>query len=289
MDRSTDRAGRRMEFGPFTWTGGEHSPAFRFGHALADDPMLELEAIAMLADRLRPDLIETAASDRGRVEAGFRPVAWSGPRASSAVREVAERRLWVAISLIEEDPLYRGWIGELFGEFCAAAGIAAAAVGQPEGYLFVSAANTTVPFHVDHENNLFFQVRGRKQFTVGYFADEARKSTAFEGMYSHEYGAVDREPVGLVTHDLQPGSGLFIGPDCVHSVATEGELSISLSLVWGTPVLRRYAKVYAVNHHLRRLGLDPRAPGRSTVIDGSKAAAATAWRGLRSLTERRPR
>jgi hypothetical protein len=281
-------AGRRLEFGPFTWTGGEHSPAFRFGHALAEDPMLGLEAIALLADRLRPDLIETAASDRGRVEAAFRPVKWSGPGASSAVREVAERRLWVAISSIEEDPAYRTWLGELFEEFRTAAGIAASAVGQPEGYLFVSAANTTVPFHVDHENNLFFQARGRKHFTVGSFADDASKSTVFEGMYSGEYGAVDQEPVDLVTHELQPGSGLFIGPDCVHSVVTEGELSISLSVVWGTPVLQRYAKVYAVNHHLRRLGLHPRSPGRSTVIDAGKAAAATAWRGVRSLTERRP-
>jgi hypothetical protein len=257
-------AGRRLEFGPFTWTGGEHSPAFRFGHALAEDPMLGLEAIALLADRLRPDLIETAASDRGRVEAAFRPVKWSGPGASSAVREVAERRLWVAISSIEEDPAYRTWLGELFEEFRTAAGIAASAVGQPEGYLFVSAANTTVPFHVDHENNLFFQARGRKHFTVGSFADDASKSTVFEGMYSGEYGAVDQE------------------------VVTEGELSISLSVVWGTPVLQRYAKVYAVNHHLRRLGLHPRSPGRSTVIDAGKAAAATAWRGVRSLTERRP-
>jgi hypothetical protein len=274
-------ARNRLDLGTPTWLPGERSPVFAFGHRLADEELLGLDAIAQLADRLAPELTETAPSDQDHVVADFRPVKWTGPGAGGAVREVADRRLWVALSNIEQDPLYRELIDSLFAEFVDAARIPSGVARSPEGYLFISAARTTVPFHIDHEHNLFFQVRGEKHFSVGQFPDDDHRSRTLEGMYSGEYGATDHRPAGVVTHVMHPGDGLFIPPDGVHAVETSSEVSISLSLVWSTDELARAASVYAVNHHLRRLHLSPRPPGASVRSDRAKAAFADVWRWAR--------
>jgi hypothetical protein len=273
--------GAQLELGDRTWSPGERTPVLTGSHRLGGEPLLGLDAIADLVDRLPPELIETASSDQAQVVAGFRPTRWSGAGASAAVREVDERRLWIAISNIEHDATYRELLDRLFAEVRGALRIPEGTIRSPEGYLFVSAAATTVPFHIDHEHNLFLQIQGEKRFSVGRFPDDTRRSLTLEGMYSGEYGATDHHPVEVVTHLLGPGDGLFIPPDGVHSVETTGEVSVSLSLVWSTDELRRAATVYAVNHHLRRLRLSPRPPGRSAPVDWTKAAMAAVWRRTR--------
>jgi hypothetical protein len=271
-----------LELGHPVWTPDEDTEPFRFTHDLVGHPLLGIEALAELADALPPASVETAPAVLSEVTAGFRPTVWSGTGAGGAVLEAEERGLWVALSNIEQVPAYRELVDALLAEFTAAAGLPADAVLRGEGYVFVTAGGSTLPFHVDHEHNLFLQLTGDKHFRIGDFPDAASRARTFEGMYSGEYGATDHAPVDVVSYLLHPGDGLFVPPKAVHSVITDGP-SVSLSIVWSTPELRRAAQVHAVNAHLRRLRISPRPPGRSPAVDRCKVAAAAGWRRVRSL------
>ena len=56
-------------------------------------------------------------------------------------------------------------------------------------------------------------------------------------------------------------------------------VSISIGVVFYTDVTRRHAHIHALNRVLRRLGVSPRVPGASPLIDGLKGpfANAIAW------------
>ena len=148
-----------------------------------------------------------------------------------------------------------------------------------EGYLFLSAAASVTPAHVDHEHNLLLQVRGTKTVIVGSFPNQALEQSVMEGMHSGRYGRTGFPPHASQTFTLLPGTGVYIPPRAVHIVETHDTLSLSLSLVFHTRSLERAARVYAVNAKLRRMGLSPRPPGRSVVADIAKSSVARLWRG----------
>lgn len=269
------------------WEDRGDAAPFTFQHDLAGEPLLQLEAIAELADRLPPELIEMAPGAQPEVVPDFRPATWSAGAGSAgaALLAVEERHQWMVLSNIEHDEAYRRLIEEVAHDFAECAGGTGSAE-RLEGYVFVTAARSTAPFHVDHEHNIFLQIRGRKRFTTGGFPDDDARGQAFEAMYSGQYGATRFAPVDPTCHELGPGDGLFVPPEAVHGTATDGEISISLSIVFHTPSLDRAARVYAANAHFRRLGLRPRPPGASPTVDRLKSGMVSAWRTTRRLTSR---
>jgi oxalate decarboxylase/phosphoglucose isomerase-like protein (cupin superfamily) len=152
--------------------------------------------------------------------------------------------------------------------------------------VFIGATGAVTPAHVDHEHNLFFQVRGTKRFTTGEFPDTEREHRTFEGMYAEEYGSTNFAPANPVVHVLAPGDGLYVPPPAVHLVENSDSLAISFSLVFHDETLDRTAKVYAFNSHLRAVGVTPRPPGRSAVADQAKALLVEGWRVGRVAADR---
>jgi hypothetical protein len=192
----------------------------------------------------------------------------------------------MAMRHVETVPAYRRLGDGLFGEFCALAGIEHGRAYRPEGYVFIGATGAVTPAHVDHEHNLFFQVRGTKRFTTGGFPDDEREHRTFEGMYADEYGSTNFAPANPVIHLLTPGDGLYVPPPTVHLVENHDSLAISFSLVFHDAELDRTAKVYAFNSHLRAVGITPRPPGRSTAVDRAKATVVEGWRMARATAAR---
>lgn len=282
------------------WTRHGGRTPFRFDHDLADEPLFTLPALASLADRLPPGQVETSAADHPVVVderntawidevadaevAGITPVGRRSP--GDVVLAVEAERRWFALHNVETDLSYRHLVEDLFLRFRWGTGGRRRDLYRPEGYVFISSTGATTPSHVDHEHNLFFQVRGQKAFTTGTFPDAATEHRTFEGMYGGEYGHTSFEPAGAVTHQLGGGDGLYVPPPAVHHVRSGAGLSISFSLVFHDRALDRIAKVYACNGHLRALHLRPRPPGASRSADVGKAALVWGWRGSRRIAER---
>jgi len=256
-----------------------HTP-FRFDHRLNDDPLMQLEAIAQLADRMDPTMIEVADAKSEKVVEERITQRLPADRQSpgDVIRTAEQDRRWLSMRHIETDPLYGQLVRRVFEEFRTAAGTSAQQLYQPEGYIFIGASNATTPAHVDHEHNLFFHIRGTKAFTTGRFPDGDQEHRTFEGMYTDEYGATNFAPANQTVHDLEAGDGLYVPPTALHLVENSGSLAISFSLVFHDRTLDQSAKVYLFNAHLRRLRLAPLPPGRSRGLDNAKAAVVDAWR-----------
>jgi hypothetical protein len=260
---------------------GDRRP-FALRHGFANDPRLTHDQVSAVAGRLPVSSIEMNRADLELLHHGEGAEALDRPAADVA-RDIVSLRRWMAIKNIEQLPDYRRLVDEGLDGADAGLGLGSAMLAR-EGYIFLSAASSVVPAHVDHEHNLLLQVRGTKTVTVGSFPDGEREQEVMEGMHSGSYGRTGFPPHDPRTFTLEPGTGVYIPPRAVHVVENHDDLSISLSLVFHTRGLERAARVYAVNGKLRRLGLHPRPPGRSLGVDRAKSGAALAWRAARRRT-----
>src|SRR5690606_23638939 len=121
------------------WEDRGDAAPFTFQHDLAGEPLLQLEAIAELADRLPPELIEMAPGAQPEVVPDFRPATWSAGAGSAgaALLAVEERHQWMVLSNIEHDEAYRRLIEEVAHDFAECAGGTGSAE-RLEGYVFVT-------------------------------------------------------------------------------------------------------------------------------------------------------
>jgi Cupin-like domain len=277
-----------FELTPLDWSANGGRRPIEFAHRLVDEPLLGLDALAELADALGPDQIEVTGAAAARVvDKRVTRRRRADDEAGSELVLTAERDgRWMAMRHVETVPAYRRLVDGLFGEFCAHVGVDAGRAYRPEGYVFIGATGAVTPAHVDHEHNLFFQIRGTKVFTTGEFPDADREHRTFEGMYADEYGSTNFAPANPVAHVLAPGDGLYVPPPALHLVENRDALAVSFSLVFHDAELDRTAKVYALNAHLRSAGLTPRPPGRSGVADRAKALVVDGWRAGRQSLDR---
>jgi hypothetical protein len=161
-----------------------------------------------------------------------------------------------------------------------------------QGFIFISAPPSVTPFHIDRENNFWLQMRGRKVMNVWDPTD--RKAVAAADVDDFiVYGSL--ENVRMKEGDLErahafdvgPGDGVYFPSTSPHSTRTEAGwakpgdgVSVSIGVVFYTAHTRYRAYIHAWNLFLRRLGLDPRAPGLGS-LDPVKHACGRALVGLK--------
>jgi hypothetical protein len=81
---------------------------------------------------------------------------------------------------------------------------------------------------------------------------------------------------------MVPGYGAHIPSRAPHWVQNGDEVSVSININFDfRSVHHRMRPIYALNHKLRKLGLNPAAPGRHPVIDDMKIALYDAAKWLR--------
>ena len=85
---------------------------------------------------------------------------------------------------------------------------------------------------------------------------------------------------GGVEYGIAAGQALFVPVMAPHFVRNGPESSISLSITWRSDWSYAEADARGFNRELRRLGLNPRAPGRWPASNRSKAFA---FRAIRKL------
>lgn len=259
-----------------------HRRPFTIRHGLADHPLFRLERLVELARRMPRDRIEY---NSGRVEPGVRPEDVPGidMPAEEVIRRIRDCHAWMVIKSVEEDPEYGALLTRFLGDMARAAGLSPAIVGDPQGFLFVSSANSTTPFHFDAEENILVQIRGDK--FVHIFDNEDRTLVGEEALeiapskhrnQPYEAGFETRATVFA----LKPGEGVHIPYTHPHWVRTGTDYSISMAMTWKTPEVERLNKLRLMNATLRRFGLPQRAPGASAVLDAAKVAAHDAARAM---------
>ena len=250
---------------------------FRLRHHFANNPLLTLQALSELVRELPRDHLEynsgAAAIDQ---KPEMTPTVDLDPE--EIVRNIETAGAWMVLKNVGTHPAYQKMIEDALLEVAQMRGfetLKQAGFEDLRAFIFVSSAHSTTPFHADADENFFFQIHGDKFFHVydnrdrSIASDEALESSAVRHRnlrYDAKYEARS------TTYDLKPGDGLFVPYQWPHWVRTADTYSISLSLTWKSPEVRRRNDIFTVNSMLRGLGMPQKAPGTSPALDAAKLA-----------------
>lgn len=245
--------------------------AFSVKHNLLGDDRLGVDAVADLADQLPGTSVEHNRADIPAVVAdGKVDVLDESP--GELARNIDTNGCWMVLKNIEQVPAYHELLDQLLDEVTPLVSGREGGMNLREGYIFLSAPNSTTPAHTDHEHNFLLQVRGTKQMNIGRFADPLREQLQVEKMFAGHRN-MDQLPDDPVAYELSPGDGVYVPPNAPHWVVNGPQVSVSLSITFRTPVTERGAIVHSVNRHLRKLKISPRPPGEHLATDKAKFAA----------------
>lgn len=267
-----------------------HKTAFAAHHPLAGHPLFSIEALTKVA--------EAACKRKGDVyvDAGDLSLAdkWgSTPTPNMTIPEIIDRietaGAWLVMKHVEKDPAYKALLDEYEAFVREIAGPQGSRLlSNAEMLVFITSPRRKTPFHFDAEVNFLVQIQGSKDLWVCDPLD--RSVTTEEELEQYYCGAMNAgtykphaEKVAR-QFTLHPGDAVHIPTHGAHWVQNHDNVSISLSLNMEFP--QRYGDAYRANHYMRKLGLTPRAPGGSPLLDRSKAATVHGLRNIRSLLKR---
>jgi Cupin-like domain len=263
-------------------------------HALADHPLLQLESIAALSDRLPPDHCEWNTEQ---------PEAFTAPNTlkphlrscNETIRRVGEEPARILLLNIQDDPKYKRLMDELLDGIQLRSERLRPGMWGRQAFLFISARDAFTPFHFDPDYNFLLQVTGKK--TV-YMWDPANRFVLPASRIDNYYAGLDRNPTysnrdqryrdEFMTSawklTMEPGQGLHFPLHAPHAIRTDSDIAISLSVTFHTRRSQFNAMVHGANGHVRRkLGIEPPEPGASRLWD---IAANIGYRGIRKFAGR---
>jgi Cupin superfamily protein len=244
--------------------------AFGVRHELADHPLLTLDAMAELADRLPLRSIERHRADLPLLSPG-KPPELEGPP-SQTVRELETGNSWMVMWYIEQVPEYRALLDECLDQVEGYVGERHGGMRYRKAYLFLSAPGATTPAHFDPEQNLLLQIRGTKDFSVGRFTTPDDRQAELDRYFDGGHRNLDRMPELIETFHMEPGDGVYVPPFMPHWVKVGVTASISLSITFRTRASLEMERASHFNARLRRLHLHPRPAGDSAARDRLKAS-----------------
>lgn len=251
-------------------------------HALGAHPLMELEALAALAEALPAASIEYNAANQpigidGKPEPTGIPI-------GETIRSIETTNSWAAIKNIEQHPAYAALLEGLLSEIRPVIEARTGRMLKTQGFVFVTSAGGVTPYHFDPEHNILLQVRGSKvmtQFPAGdarFAPDRVHETYHTGGGRELEWRAELRD--GGTEFALSPGEALFVPVMAPHFVRNGAGSSVSLSITWRSEWSFAEADARAFNGLLRKLGLNPAQPGR---WPASNRAKALCWRIARKL------
>jgi hypothetical protein len=250
---------------------------FHVQHALADHPLFALPRLMALARSLPEPFVEYNA---GALPVGVRPeeTPRTGLSPAETVRRIAECGSWMVLKRVEQDPEYGALLDRCLDGVAAQTGTSLPRMLRREGFIFLSSPGAVTPFHLDPEHNFLLQIRGRK--TVSMWDRDDRlvlpeiELERFYAAFVHRnlpWREVFQTTAWVVP--LEPGQGLHFPVAVPHWVRNGPEVSISFSITFRSEASEARELIYRANAKLRKLGLSPRAPGRSILLDSTKRTA----------------
>lgn len=265
-----------------TFTANYPEVPHKLSHALGAHPLMELEALAALAEGLPSASIE--------YNAGNQPIGIEGKPAPTGIpigetiRNIETTNSWAVLKNIEQNPAYAALLADLLSEIRPVIEAKTGRMLKTQGFVFITSAGGVTPYHFDPEHNILMQVRGNKvmtQFPAGdptYAPDEVHETYHTGG--GRELKWRDELLAGGQAFALEPGEAIFVPVMAPHFVRNGTAPSISLSITWRSEWSFAEADARAFNGLLRKWGLRPNPPGRWPATNRAKALG---WRLARRL------
>ncbi len=255
---------------------------FMLKHGLADHQLFTLPRLIELAKSMPRDSIEY---NSGKVAVGVKPedVPKIDMPAEAVIKSIETANAWMVIKRVERDPAYMALLEQFVREANEAAGRKSTDYSDLEGFIFVSSAKATTPFHVDMEENILIQIKGDK--FVRTFDNDDRSLISEENLEYSPAGHRNRHyeehfETRATLHSMKPGDAVHMPYTVPHWVSTGNSYSISMAMTWKTPDVVRMNKIRFMNGSLRDYGLPQRAPGAVPAWDAAKVVGHDVIRGV---------
>jgi hypothetical protein len=254
---------------------------FMFDHGLAHHPMFELPALAKLAERI-PKYKDFVYWQNGRVNVNDKWSANPAPRLSleETIKGIEHNNSLVILKHAEQDRIYGPVLQEILQRiYSFTSPTAQADIVLGESLIFINSPGRKTAYHLDLESNFLLQIAGVKHVRVFDCTDRTiTPHLELENHYGGDHnGAIykpERESDAHFYH-LTAGHGVHFPSLGPHWVQNGDEVSVSININFDLiSIHRRMKRIYRVNRMVRRLGIEPMAPGTSPVRDVVKEKVA---------------
>ncbi|WP_097092299.1 cupin-like domain-containing protein [Novosphingobium sp. Chol11] len=252
-------------------------------HGLAGHPLLAIEALAGLAERMPAASVEY---NLGKLPLGVRPedTPSNGLSLGETIRTIESNGSWAVLKNVERDAAYGALLDAALAELAPIVDARTGAMLNREAFIFLSSPGSVTPFHMDPEHNILLQIMGEKVMTVFPAGDEelvpAVQSEAFHaGGHRNLHWREHFRERGTAVR-LLPGDAIHVPVKAPHFVENGAGVSISLSVTWRSERSVAESELHGLNALLRRRGLPV---GRIGTAPERQGARRLAYRIMRKL------
>ena len=263
--------------------------SFTFDHGLGGNPLFELDQLVDYAGRLPPDPKFSLWSN-GKVGVDEGWDASAGPRYSlqDTIANIAANNSFVMLKRVELDSGYGPVMRKLMEALVELVGPSLRDdVILGRGTLLIASPGRVTSYHIDADTNFLFQIAGDKIFAVydqtdrTLLSDEEIERYCAGDVNGAQYKESRRQDGCL--YDLRGGLAVHVPCMAPHWAQVRDTVSIALSINFDLRSIGRLARIYKLNHRLRRFGLKPAPPGASTWRDQLKLASLDGLKTARRL------
>ena len=251
--------------------------SFMFSHNLAGHPLFEIPRLITLANTLA----ETGVKYRVTSLDSNVPthVKWSdmklNEQVAEAIEHISEAGSLVIIKSVNLDPEYNTLMQQILTEIEQLTGIPLRQeITWAEAYIFISSPHSVTPYHIDHEANFLFQIHGEKEMHLfDPFDREILPEQEIEKYFGGDLQAANYKQEyqsRANVYQLTSGKAVHHPSLAPHWVKNGDDYSVSLSINFCVRPVDLKARIYQVNHFLRKLGLKPTPAGQSSIKDRAK-------------------
>ena len=252
-------------------------------HGLAGHPLLAIDALAGLAERMPAASVEY---NLGKLPLGVRAedTPSNGLSLGETIRTIESNGSWAVLKNVERDAAYGALLDAALAELGPIVDARTGAMLNREAFIFLSSPGSVTPFHMDPEHNILLQIRGEKVMTVFPAGDPelvpaVQSETFHAGGHRNLDWRDDFRERGTAVK-LLPGDAIHVPVKAPHFVENGGAVSISLSVTWRSERSVAESELHGLNALLRRRGLPV---GRISAAPERQGARRLAYRIMRKL------
>lgn len=256
---------------PGTLATDLYKAPFLLHHGLVHHPLFHLDQLVVLAQTMPGDKIEY---NSGNLDPNTRPedVPTLDLPVAEVIRRIENHNAWLVIKRVERMPEYRALLEAILSELHGPS--AFGDISDIQGFIFVSSAHATTPFHFDAEENVLLQIHGDK--FVHIFDNTDHSLVTEEALelspskHRNQTYLPEFEKRGQL-FTLKPGDGVHIPYTWPHWVRTGSSYSISIAVTWKTKEVIHLNKIRLINGTLREYGFPQSPPHTHPLWDTLKA------------------
>ncbi|MEA3388858.1 cupin-like domain-containing protein [Sphingobium sp. CCH11-B1] len=230
----------------------------KLSHNMAGHPLLTLDALAALAERMPATSVEY---NLGKLPLGVKPeeTPSNGLTLGETIRTIESNGSWAVLKNVERDDAYGALLDGALAELEPTVRDKTGPMLHREAFIFLSSPGSVTPFHMDPEHNILLQIMGVKTMTVFPARDEqlvpAQKSEDFHGGGHRNLVWQDGFKARGMAVRLEPGDAIHVPVKAPHFVENGPTVSVSLSVTWRSERSVAEGELHSFNALLRRRGL----------------------------------